>query len=85
MMERGGTTPPLGGVHLARSLYRVCYDPPDEHPCVREGKTIEGSRTHAETLSQCSVLRYVTSAQRHRKYRFLLNNKVCERTKLCPV
>ena len=40
--ERGGDTASAACTSI---LYRVCYDPPPMNTPVREGETIEGSRT----------------------------------------
>ena len=42
MMERGDDTASAACTPI---LYRVCYDPPPMNTPVREGETIEGSRT----------------------------------------
>ena len=57
-MERGDDTA-SASVHLD-VLYRVCYDPPPMNTPVREGETIDGSRTMRNRPYQvlkCSLLR----------------------------
>ena len=60
MMERGDDTArsTLCGPSAACTsiLYRVCYDPPPMNTPVREGETIEGSRT-MRNLLKCSTAR----------------------------